>query len=296
MRLDLELTTVQALAAATPLALAGIGELVAERAGVINIGIEGLMATGAIAASAAGAASGNAWLAVAAAILAALLLGAVFASATVLARVDQIVCGMAINLMALGASATLWAVLQAHDLDRLPGQAGFEPLLGGVYGLTGVGVVLALAVAAMLRWSRAGIIIRALGDAPEACEAAGISVRRWRFVLVVLAAGLAGLAGSFFSIMRVHQYTPGTTGGSGFLALALVIFGRWRVWGLLAGCLFFGVLGSLELQMQADALNRMVPHQVLQCLPYLASLLALAALSRSAPGPVQLGQPFPERR
>jgi simple sugar transport system permease protein len=294
-----------------PLVLAGLGELVAERAGVINIGIEGLMLTGCIAAFAAGAMSGSGAVAVVAAIGAAAALSGVFAVATVLARVDQIVCGMAINLLAIGASGTAWAALQASGYSDLPEGAGFEPVWPrgiGQYALAWVTLALAATLWWKLRWTRAGLIVRSLGEAPEACAAAGIGVRRWRFGCVVFAGGCAGLAGAYLSVMRVHGFSPDMTGGQGFMVLALVIFGRWSVPGLVAGCLFFGAVESMQEHLQGFAtagsrahestlqsIARQLPYQAFRALPYLVALLALAALTRSAPGPSRLGQPWPER-
>ena len=286
---------VQAVVSATPLTLAGLGELTAERAGVINVGIEGMMLMGAISGVAVGTLTGSAVLAVVAAVLAAMLLAAIFACATILVKVDQIVCGMAINLLAIGVSGTIWQVLQQHSLTTLPDSAGFSPVIWGQYGMTFVTALLALGWWWGLRSSRSGIIIRALGDAPEACAANGIPVRRWRFAMVLLGGACAGGAGAFFSVMRIHGFAEGMTGGRGFLVLALVIFGRWRVEGLIAGCPFFGIIESLQAHLQSGGYNQYLPHQLFQVLPYVAALSALAMLSRSAPGPAALGRPYPER-
>jgi simple sugar transport system permease protein len=283
----------QSCLAATPLVLAGLGELVAERAGVINVGIEGLMLTGCIAAFAIGVVSGSGALAVVAAVAASAGLAAIFALATVKAKVDQIVCGMAINLLAVGASGLAWQVLQGTGRDELPESAQFAPLLFGQYGIGYVAVVLAVVLWMALRWTRGGLIVRALGDAPDACAASGIGVLKWRFFCVVAAGACAGAAGSYLSIMRVHKFLPDMTGGKGFLVLALVIFGRWNVAGLVAGCLLFGALDSLQQHLQGQGGG--IPYQAYKALPYVMALVALAALSRSAPGPARLGQPWPER-
>jgi simple sugar transport system permease protein len=292
---DLVLSIAQAAClSATPLVLAGLGELVAERAGVINVGIEGLMLTGCIAAFAVGVVSGSGALAVGAAVLASAGLAAIFALATVRAKVDQIVCGMAINLLAVGASGLAWQVLQGTGHDELPESAQFAPLLFGQYGIAYATVALALLLWAALKWTRGGLIVRALGDAPDACAAAGIGVLRWRFLCVVAAGACAGAAGSYLSVMRVHKFLPDMTGGKGFLVLALVIFGRWHVGGLIAGCLLFGALDSLQQHLQGSG-DGGIPYQAYKALPYVMALVALAALTRSAPGPARLGQPWPER-
>jgi simple sugar transport system permease protein len=157
----------------------------------------------------------------------------------------------------------------------------------------------ALLTAAAAWWllarTRTGLALRALGEAPDTCAAAGLGVRRWR-VLVVLAGGmLAGVAGAFLSIQRTHAFAPDMSGGLGFLVLALVIFGRWRVGGLLLGCLGFGLLDAMQQQLQAQGAAGAVPHRLLEALPYLAALTALALVKGGGNGPAQLGRPWPER-
>jgi len=294
LHLWLSAILVQALVSATPLTLAGLGELTAQRGGVINVGIEGMMLLGAITAFAVGM-TGNPYLALAAAPLAGMALGLVFALATIVFRVDQIVCGMAINLLAVGISGTAWVALQNHELTALPDAAAFHRLWGQQYGLTYVVAGLCVAWWWALGRSRAGIIVRALGVSAQACAANGIAVRRWRVGLVLLGGACAGTAGAFLSIMDIQGFEPGMTGGRGFLVLALVIFGRWRVEGLVAGSLFFGALDSLQVHFQGLGFDRYLPYQAFQMLPYGAALCALAVLSRSAPGPAQLGRPYPAR-
>lgn len=300
----------QATLAATPLALAGVGELVAQRSGVINVGIEGLMLTGCIAGFAVGAATGDGWLALAAAIAAGAALAGVFAVATVVARADQIVCGMAVNLIAVGASGAAWAELQRRDLAELPAGAGFAPirvpgladlpLIGPAffdqYGLLWATLALAALLAWGLRRTRAGLIVRALGDEPAACAAAGVRVRLWRAGCVAFGGACAGAAGAWLSTMRVHGFNPEMTGGAGFLVLALVIFGRWRFGGLLAGCLLFGLIEAAQQRLQGSGWNALVPWQLLKAAPYLAALAALTVLARSAAGPARLAEPWPPER
>lgn len=295
----------QAVIAAVPLILAGTGELVAQRAGVINVGIEGLMLAGAFSAylAAATLASGPAGLV--AALLAGTLLALLFAAVTIWARADQIVAGTAINLIAAGLTTTAWSHLQtAHN--TLPPNTAYTrapipllsdlPLLGPVlfsqftlfYALT----LLLILTALTLRHTRAGIILRALGDAPDAVAAAGLSVKAWRTAAVLFAGATAGLAGAYLSIMRTHSFQPNMTGGQGFLVLALVIFGRWNPWGLAAGCLLFGILDSLGRLARSWPPTASIPTQTFDALPYVATLLALTLLARSRAGPKHLGQPW----
>jgi ABC-type uncharacterized transport system permease subunit len=300
------------VASAVPLMLAGCGELVAERAGVINVGIEGLMLTGCISGFAVAAASGSCWLGLGAAVAAGVALAGLFAAATVWLRADQIVAGMALNLLAVGLSGTLYQALQEHQLVHLAAGQGFErgqlpgaafliavPLIGALvadqYGLAYATALLCAAVRWALPATRAGLVLRALGEAPAACAAAGFSVRGWRTWCVLFAGGCCGAAGAYLSIMRTHTFVPLMTGGKGFLVLALVIFGRWRIGGLVAGCLCFGALDGLQEGLQGGGLGRFIPYQALQALPYLVALIALGLLGRSANAPPQLGQPWPER-
>ena len=302
----------QALTAATPLVLAGCGELVAERAGVLNIGIEGMMLTGCVTAFAVTAVSNNGWLGLLAGMVAAMVMGALFAVMVINARADQIVAGMAINLLALGVSGALWRALQAHDLTQLSQTAGFErpwiesqwlaelpvvgPLVFQQYGLSLATLGLLVLTWWMFCRTRWGVVMDALGQAPDAAAAAGESVHVWRWSAVLFAAGCAGAAGAFLSIMRTHAFVPEMTGGKGFVVLALVMFGRWRVGLMVAGCLLFGVTESVQQVLQSLPGSRAFPYQVFQVLPYIVALTALACLSRSAPGPAALGKPWPPQR
>ena len=308
----------QAVTAAVPIMLAGIGELCAQRAGVLNVGIEGLMLTGCIGGFLGAALSGHAFIGLIVAISAAAVLAALFAWVTIVMRTDQMVAGMAINLLAVGVSGTAWLIAQNHGFAELPADAGFSrsaipfidplaqawlrdlPLIGPLffdqYVLVPLTLVAAVAAWWMLRSTRTGLIIHALGDAPDACAAAGIAVRRWRFAMVMIAGGMAGAAGAYLSIMRTHGFSPMMTGGNGFVVLALVIFGRWRVLGLAAACLGFGFIDALQSHLQSRGLNQVVPYQLFQALPFIVALLALALMRRGTNGPRTLGQIWPAER
>lgn len=308
------LIAAQAITAAVPLVLAGTGEALAQRAGVLNVGIEGLLLAGCIAGYAGAVLSGCAWCGLAAALIAGGLLAALFAWATVVMRLDQIVVGMAINLIAIGGSGTAWLVLQGGGYEALTAEAGFSrgvvpfigpqtqawlaglPLVGPLvfdqYALAVATAVLAVLARWLLRSTRIGLVIQALGDAPDACAANGIGVRRWRFALVVLAGLLAGAAGAYLSIMRTHGFNPLMTGGMGFVILALVIFGRWRIGLLALACLGFGLIDALQSHLQSRGLNAVVPYQVFQAAPFIVALMALACMRRGTSGPRMLGIPW----
>lgn len=300
----------QSLTAATPLLLAGAGELVAERTGVLNIGIEGLMIAGALAAYAAVTTTGHTHAALPAAIAAGVLLAALFALVTIYAKADQIVAGAALNLLAFGASTAAW-----RSLDQLPKPATppafYEPyalpylsripLLGDLlftqYGLFYATLLLTLALYLLLKFTRLGLIVTALGDAPDAADAMGIRVRRSRALALLFAGACAGAAGAYLSTMRNHSFQINMTAGRGFLVLALVIFARWSLPGLFAATLLFGALDALQSTLASlpGATSR-IPHQLFEMLPYATTLLALAFLSTNNASPLHLTKPWPESR
>ncbi len=153
-----------------------------------------------------------------------------------------------------------------------------------------------IAVRYTLRSTRAGLIIAALGDAPDAAATTGIPVRKARLILVLIAGVCAGIAGAYLSTMRTHSFVPGMTGGQGFLVLALVIFGRWTAGGLALGCMLFGLINALQQHCQSAGWTAYVPYQVFQALPYLSAVIALAIWAKKAPGPTAMNQPWPKVR
>jgi general nucleoside transport system permease protein len=231
-------------------------------------------------------ATGSGTVGLLAAMGAGVVFAALFAVVTIWLRADQIVSGTALNLLAAGISATAWGAFSSP----LP---EVEPRLSP-YVMVIVAVVLAAKVIAMFRLTRTGLIIRALGDAPDACNAAGIRVRWWRTGCVLFGGACAGAAGAYLSIMRIFQFSPDQTGGRGFLVLALVIFGRWNMLGLIAGCLLFGLTDDLQRYLQGYAFAQHIPEDAFKMLPYVATLAALAILTRTKAAPTHLGRPWPE--
>jgi general nucleoside transport system permease protein len=282
----------QTVLTAAPLVLAGLGETLVERSGVLNLGIEGMMLTGCIAGFAAASISGNPWLGLGCALAAGAGMAAIFAIATVWAKADQIVCGMALNLLALGGSGTVWQLLQAHGHADLGATAGFS----GPWSMVWAAGLWSCAAWWMLRTTRAGIVLRALGEAPVACAAAGIDVRWWRTATLLHGGICAGTAGAYLSLMRTHSFVPEMTGGSGFLVLALVIFGRWTILGLVAGCLLFGAVEALQQHLQGRGMTAALPWQLFKAAPYVVALIALAMVAKGRPGPAALSQPWPPDR
>ncbi len=310
----------QTVSAATPLILAGVGELVGELSGVINIGIEGAMLMGCIAGYTVTGVSGHGTVGLLAAIGTGMVMAAIFAAVTVWGRADQIVAGTAMDLLGVGLSGMIWMMYQnwRENLGvstALPRGSGFAPVaipfwshipwLGMVfadqYSLFYITVCLCVAAGLILYRTRLGLLIRALGEAPEACHAAGVPVRFGRTLCLLFAGACSGAAGAYLSIMQTHAFATDMTGGEGFVVLALVIFGRWTMLGLLGGCLFFGFINTLQQTLQTvrytsqnpflDVLTH-VPFQFFQMLPYVAAIAALAFMSRKAPGPRCINVPW----
>lgn len=280
----------QTLIGATPLMIAGLGELVSERAGVINIGIEGLMLTGCFCAYAVTALTGSYALGLLAAPLAAMLLALIFALVTVALRADQIVAGTAVNFVAAGLTATAWRAIEPRLSQTHIATLPIAPLQ-----LLAAALVIFLCF--VLRWTRAGVIVSALGENPDAVDAAGVPVRRWRIGAVLFGGLCAGVAGSYLSLFRTSGFSPDQIGGRGFLVLALVIFGRWRVTGLIAACLFFGLLDDAQRLFQGTGVSSFKgAEDLFRMIPYAATLAVLALLSRGHAGPAALARPWPPER
>jgi simple sugar transport system permease protein len=293
---------VVALAAATiflgtPLLLAALGELIGERAGVLNIGLEGLLLTGAFAGMLACYATGNPSVGMLAACGAAVLVGALFALWVVTFDADQVVAGVAVNLLALGATGVLYRALFGTTGNALivatftplavfPGY----PLLAPLRQPAPAYVALALVpvVWFIVFRTRFGLRLRATGEAPHAAESLGIDVAAVRWTAILSGALLAGAAGGYLSLAYSNTFVEGMSAGRGFIALAIVVFGRWRPLGVLAGSLLFGAATAAQFQLQAAGVT--VSYHLLLLLPYLMTLAVLAVASRAARAPAALAQ------
>jgi len=286
-----------ALALAAPLLLAGLGELVSERAGVLNIGIEGLMLTGALAGVLACRATGSPPAGMLAASVAALVLGALFALWVITLDADQIVAGAALNLLALGTTgvvyrATFGATGAALSVPTFAPLAigGDSALLAPLRQPAPVYLALALvpAISVLLLRTDFGLRLRACGEAPEVAESLGVAVSSMRWVAVLIGAALAGAAGGYLSLAYSNTFVEGMSAGRGFIALAIVVFGRWRPAGILAGALLFGVASAGQFQLQASGI--VVPYHLLLMLPYVLTLAVLALMSGARAAPAALAR------
>jgi ABC-type uncharacterized transport system permease subunit len=288
------------LSLATPLLLAALGETVVQRAGVVNVGLEGMMLTGAFAAfvgtvfsvylpgHAVGAAP-NPYVGLLAAIVAGMLIALLFALFVVRLTANQVVVGVVVNLLALGLTGTLLRILPRTKGGFLNTQA----LPQIFYNQTILTPLALLAVPAVWWWlfrTRAGLELRACGEQPIASEAAGIPVMRRRTVAILFGGAMAGLAGAFLSVGDVPTFQEGMSAGRGFIALAIVTSGRWNPWGCLVAALIFGFTDRLQIQGQAIGLH--IPHDLLLALPYVATLLILTFGSGWSLSPAALGHPY----
>jgi len=269
---------------AVPLLMTALGEVFAERAGVINIGLEGIMLTGAFFSVWGSWVSGSVLVGILWGLTAAVALAALFALLCVLLPCDQIVTGAGVNLFALGLTGFLFRrVLGAQTGFELPKVVPyfFEIILG----------VFSLLLLLFFTRTYFGLRLRMVGEVPVAATTIGISVYRVRFGAVLFGGLMAGLAGSYLSLAHSSAFTEGMTSGRGFMALAIVIFGRWHPLGVVLASLFFGL--ALALQYQWQALGSLLPYQLVRMMPYLFTLTMLAVLGQKKGGaPAALGEPF----
>ncbi len=278
------------LRVSTPLVLAALGGLASERSGVINIALEGMMLVGALAAAIVTHSTASPWLGVGAGMAAGALLALLYGLCVIRLRSDQIVAGTAINLLAAGIAPFVCKVLY--------GATGQTPSIGienrFQSGPTWMAFALVLAVAAWLRWTPSGLWVRFAGEHPEALSTAGIRVNRVRWAGVVLSGVLSGLGGAALSIQLSSAFSRNMTAGRGFMALAALIFGKWRPVPTALACLLFGFADAIQIRLQGVVLwgSEPVPVQFIQILPYVVTVLVLAGLVGQARAPRALGQFF----
>jgi simple sugar transport system permease protein len=294
---------ISVMIAATPLVLAATGELVAERAGVLNLGVEGMMVIGALAAFAALIKTGSLVVAVLAATCAGVTMAALFGLITLSLRANQVAAGLALTMFGLGLSA-LWGQgysgLSAAPVPRLE-IAGLSdlPWLGKLLfhqdALLYLSLALVAAVAFLMEKTRLGLVLRAIGDNHDAAHAIGHPVIAYRYGATLFGGALAGLGGAYLSLVQTPLWAERMTAGRGWIALALVVFAAWRPWRLLGGAYLFGAVTILQLHGQALGIK--IDAQVLSMLPYLVTVVVLVIISRDKmrvklTAPACLGKPF----
>jgi simple sugar transport system permease protein len=298
------------IAFAVPIILAGMGETLSERAGVLNLGLEGMMLSGALGGFMAAFYSGNLWVGVVAGIVIGGLLGAVMAFLSVTLKSDQVVNGIAIVLFAQGFTAFVYgrAFAARSSPPQITGATPVHipalssiPVVGPIFFQHTVLTYAAVGVVALVWWvlfrTRLGLTVRAVGEDPAAADAAAISVGRYRWGAVVTCGALAGLGGAVLVVDQLQQFQPGITAGAGWIAIALVIFGRWNPIWVAIGGLVFGLTEALQLSIQAaeGGLNAGVPYEFFAALPYIVTIAAIVVAGkegRRSARPSALGVPF----
>jgi ABC-type uncharacterized transport system permease subunit len=288
---------------ATPLTLGALGGLFSERSGVINIALEGMMLIGAFFGALGADKTGSWFLGIVIAIVAGAVFAALHALFAVSLRADQIVSGTALNLLAVGITGYLYVDIYGTQgtPDDLPGVPDVNlpiksiPLIGDVFGQLNLMIWLTLALV-LVTWvvvfrTSLGLRLRSVGENPLAAETAGLSVVRTRYLAVMTSGGLAAMGGAFLSIGFVHSFSQNMTAGRGFIALAALIFGRWRPGAALAATLLFGFGSALAQRLPVFSPSGAV---LFQALPYVLTLIAVTGvIGRSIP-PAALGRPLPK--
>jgi ABC-type uncharacterized transport system permease subunit len=295
---------------ATPYLYAALGEMFAQRSGVLNLGVEGIMLMGSFIGFYAVFVTESAWLGILAAALIGALLGLLMAVVSVTFKAEQGISGIGLSLFGLGMSSLLFKLM----LGTVEGVEGFSelkfclssigvnsslclsdvPVLGEIFLSHGVMTYLAYALVPVAAWvlhrTTWGLKIKAVGQNPEAADSLGVSVSAVRYATVTLGGIFAGIAGASLSISLLGIFQENMTNGIGFIAVALVYFGGWSPWGVLAGALLFSTVNALQLWVQV--LNLPIPSDVAVMLPYLLTIIALALPIRRAAQPAALTKPF----
>lgn len=274
------------LAAGTPLVFAALGELIVEKSGVLNLGVEGMMLVGAITSFIVAAKTGSAWLGVCAGALAAAALSLIFAVIALTLRANQVATGLALSLFGIGLSAFVGrpymsVVIAGIKPLSVPGITDLPVVGKAIFGhnpLVYVSIALFIAVHAFLYRSRAGLVLRAVGEAPQSAHAIGYPVMAIRYAAVLFGGACAGLGGAFLAVAYTPSWVEGMTAGRGWIALALVVFATWKPWRVMLGAYLFGSVTLAQFQAQAAGID--VPSQLLAMLPYLATIAVLAIISR----------------
>ena len=280
------------MTAATPLLLAALGEMVTERSGVLNLGVEGMMVMGAVAGFGGAYVTGNPWLGILTSILAGMLMSLLFGFLTLTLLANQVATGLALTLLGLGLSALIG--------ESFVGQPGIKlPTLSGIDPLVPFSLVMVAAVSWFMFRTKMGLVIRAVGNSHTSAHALGYNVIGVRYLSVLFGGAMSGIAGGYLSLVYTPQWVENMTSGRGWIALALVVFASWVPFRILAGAYLFGTISILSFVLQAQGLG--IPSQFLSSLPYLGTILALVVISGNKAltrrnTPASLGQPFvPDR-
>jgi simple sugar transport system permease protein len=289
---------------ATPLVFATLGELVSERAGVLNLGIEGIMLLSAMTGFTAASMTGSLWLGVLAAMLTGAAMGFVHAVFTVWLGLSQHVCGIGVTLLSSGLAYFFYRLIFGEQ-SQPPSITGFKPvalpllsdipLAGPIFfdqfALVYAAMVLVPVAAFALYRTPWGLSLRMVGENPRAADSAGVNVTAQRFQAVMIGGALMGLAGVFLSTAQFSSFTFGIISGRGWVAIALVVFGRWDPLRAAGAALLFAFVDALQLRLQAAGLGH-IPYEAFLILPFIFTIVAMAVMSRNAVAPAALLKPF----
>jgi simple sugar transport system permease protein len=275
-----------AIRLATPLLLASLGGLLSERSGVINIALEGLMLAGAFTSAVVTHYAGDPWIGLLAGVAAGMFVAAILAVVCIRFDANQVVAGTAVNILMLGVPTLLSGALF--------GTTGSTPQLPRSSLIPTAPIVIAFALVPVLWYllyrTPFGLRLRAVGEKPDAADAAGVRVPRIRYAAVMLSGALAAIGGAYLSIGQSSLFTRNMTAGRGFIALAALIFGKWRPVQTMMACMLFGLAEAVAIQMQGVIPNVRVEY--IQIIPYVLTMIVLAGFIGSARAPRALGQPY----
>lgn len=291
----------------TPLLLAAMGGLLAERTGIVTFSMEGMMLMGAVAGVIGSGLSGSAWVGLATAIIAGMAIALIFAVMSVTVGANQIVSSVALNIGVVGLSSLLFVMafkagdeviqttITVQNLSewKVP-ILGDIPVIGPIFfnhlPLVYFGFLMVPLVWFILYRTTWGLKIRAVGEHPHAADTLGISVARIRYLTILFAGALSGLAGAFLSVGTLNTFQENMSAGRGFIAYTAIVFGKWEPIGVFLGTLLFGAVDALQLRMQTKALP--IPYQLMVALPYIVTLIVLIVFVGKASWPASYGLPF----
>ena len=293
------------IVAGTPLIIVALGQLIAEKAGVLNLGAEGMMSMGAIAGFAITFETGNVWLGVLAGMAAGALMSWLFAVVVLTLMGNQVATGLALSILGVGLSAFIGKpyeadILPTIDAVRIPLLADI-PIIGNPLFNQQILVYFSWALFAAIVWflyrSRPGLVLRAVGESPSSAHSIGYPVIRIRYMATLFGGATAGLGGAFLSVFYTPLWVEGMVSGRGWIAIALVVFATWRPFRVMVGAYLFGGVMVAQLFVQGSGLEINIPSQFLSALPYLATIIVLVIISRDQNtvrlnAPVSLGQPY----
>jgi simple sugar transport system permease protein len=282
-----------AIRLATPLLLAALGGMFSERSGVINVALEGLMLAGAFTAAAVTWYAGSPWVGLLSAIVAGAAIAGIHAVACIRYKADQVVSGMAINILLTGVPALLSGAffLSSGSTPQIPKE--------NLIAWTPIFIAFALVPLTYyaLYYTPFGLRLRAVGENPEAADAAGVSVRAMRYTGVLLSGALAGIGGAYLSIGQSSLFTRNMSAGRGFIALAALIFGKWRPVQTMLACLLFGFTEAVAIQLQGVPIGgEEIPNQFIQIIPYVLTIVVLAGFIGTSRAPRALGIPYQKEK